>query len=199
MLLLVFCTMPADTARKLQERNDLVRRIKSRGYELPKMDSCSNCVRRNITCWASASDSRKCAGCVKRKLKCDCMGPEHPDWVKLEKEEERLDREEEETLAKLIRLRKQKRLIRTRGKDMLRRGLKTLDELDAAEEADRVAAEKAERTLEAESSDPPVTSSEEPSDDFAFVDPSTLLTMSPASWEQLMVDVGVATPEAAHG
>ncbi|OBT70528.1 hypothetical protein VF21_10439, partial [Pseudogymnoascus sp. 05NY08] len=64
------------------------------------------------------------------------MGPEHPDWVKLEREEDRLDREEEETLSKLLRLRKQKRLIRTRGKDMLRRGLKTLDELDAAEEAE---------------------------------------------------------------
>ncbi|ELR03271.1 hypothetical protein GMDG_08893, partial [Pseudogymnoascus destructans 20631-21] len=136
--------MPTDTARKLQERNDLVRRIKNHGYELPEMDSCSNCVRRNITCVSSPNDSRRCAECVRRNLKekCDCMGPEHPDWVKLEREEDRLDREEEETLSKLLRLRKQKRLIRTRGKDMLRRGLKTLDELDAAEEAERVAAEK---------------------------------------------------------
>jgi len=134
--------MPTDTARKLQERNDLVRRITKHGYELPEMDSCSNCVRRNVTCVSSPADSRKCAECVRRRLKCDCVGPEHPDWVKLEREEERLDREEEETLAKLLRLRKQKRLIRTRGKDMLRRGLKTLDELDAAEEAERVAAER---------------------------------------------------------
>ena len=62
--------------------------------------------------------------------------------MKLKREEERLDREEEETLSKLLRLRKQKRLIRTRGKDMLRRGLKTLDELDAAEEAERAAAKR---------------------------------------------------------
>jgi fatty acid/phospholipid biosynthesis enzyme len=119
--------------------------------------------------------------------------------VKLEKEEERLDREEEETLAKLLRLRKQKRLIRTRGKDMLRRGLKTLDELEAAEEADRVAAEKAERALEAEPSGPLVTKSRELLGDFPFVDSPPLLAMSPASWERLMLDVGVSTPRAAHG
>ncbi|OAF56554.1 hypothetical protein VC83_07319 [Pseudogymnoascus destructans] len=132
------------TSIEAEERNDLVRRIKNHGYELPEMDSCSNCVRRNVTCVSSPNDSRRCAECVRRNLKekCDCMGPEHPDWVKLEREEDRLDREEEETLSKLLRLRKQKRLIRTRGKDMLRRGLKTLDELDAAEEAERVAAEK---------------------------------------------------------
>lgn len=180
--------MCTDTARKLQERNDLVRRIIKNGYELHEMDSCSNCVRRNVTCVSSSKDSRRCAECVRRNMKekCDCMGPEHPDWVKLEREEERLDREEEETLSKLLRLRKQKRLIRTRGKDMLRRGLKTLDELDAAEEAERVAAEKqdaaeAEKQAAIEAS----TTAEEAS---ASSDP---LVYSPASWDQWLADGGV--------
>ena len=188
--------MPTDTARKIQEREDLSNRIKKNGYI---MDSCSNCIKRKTTCWASANDSRKCAGCVKRKLKCDCMGPDHPDWVKLEKEEERLDREEEETLAKLVRLRKQKRLIRTRGKDMLRRGLKTLDELDAAEEAERVMAEKAERALEAEPSTLPTTGSGAPLDDFSFVNPLTILVMSLTSWEKLLLDASISTPRVAYG
>lgn len=181
--------MPTDTARKLQERNDLVRRILNHGYELPEMDSCSNCVRRNVTCISSPSDSRKCAECVRRRLKCDCVGPEHPDWVKLEREEERLDREEEETLAKLLRLRKQKRLIRTRGKDMLRRGLKTLDELDAAEDAERAAVEKSaqneieerERQKNDARPSPPPTAEVPSSDDLFSV-------LTPSFWEQFGVD-----------
>lgn len=190
--------MPTDTARKLQERNDLVRRIIKNGYEIQEMDSCSNCVRRNVTCVSSPNDSRKCAECVWRRLKCDCMGPEHPDWVKLEKEEERLDREEEETLAKLIRLRKQKRLIRTRGKDMLRRGLKTLDELDAAEEAERVATEVVQAVEDATTQRPsafflgPSTSSVP---NFAF-DP---LALSPPSFDRWAQDVGDETPPAIRG
>ncbi|OBT49711.1 hypothetical protein VE04_10242 [Pseudogymnoascus sp. 24MN13] len=187
--------MPTDTARKLLERNDLVRRIKSHGYELPEMDSCSNCVRRNVTCISSPNDSRRCAECVRRNLKekCDCMGPEHPDWVKLEREEERLDREEEETLSKLLRLRKQKRLIRTRGKDMLRRGLKTLDELDAAEAADRAAAEK----LEIEEAEQQKASEASTSAAAISSSSSDALALSPASWDQWLADGGVDILPAA--
>ncbi|ELR02145.1 hypothetical protein GMDG_08793 [Pseudogymnoascus destructans 20631-21] len=187
------CNMPTDTARKLQERNDLVRRIKNHGYELPEMDSCANCVRRNVTCVSSPNDSRRCAECIRRNLKekCDCMGPEHPDWVKLEREEDRLDREEEETLSKLLRLRKQKRLIRTRGKDMLRRGLKTLNELDAAEEAERVAAEKCD-AVEAEEQAVSAASSSVIGTP-ASSDP---LAYSPASWDQWLADGGVDIPPA---
>lgn len=178
--------MPTDTARKLQERNALVRRIISHGFELPEMDSCSNCVRRNVTCFSSPRDSKKCAECVRRKLKCDCMGPEHPDWIKLEREEERLDREEEETLAKLLRLRKQKRLIRTRGKEMLRRGLKTLDELDAAEEAERVAAEiTAPNPSSAEQSS---TDCFLPEVEPHFIDPDVFVGLPESFW----ADMGVA-------
>lgn len=60
----------------------------------------------------------------------------------MEREERRLDDERRETLAKLLRLDLQQRSLRTRGREMLRRGLKSLDELDAAEEAERVATAK---------------------------------------------------------
>ena len=126
--------MSAESARKARERADLVRRILRNGFE---MSACSNCARRNRTCFSSPSDSRKCAECVRRKLKCDQSGPSHNDWIKLEREEERLDQEEEETLAKLLRIRKQKKYLRSRGKEMLRRGLQTLDELDAVEEQEQ--------------------------------------------------------------
>jgi hypothetical protein len=70
--------------------------------------------------------------------------------VKLERKEERLEREEEETLAKLLRLRKQRKFLRTRGKEMLRRGLQTLDELDMVEEQERQEADRKEKALEEE-------------------------------------------------
>ena len=127
-------------SKKTQEREDLIARILRNGFE---MNACSNCMRRNQTCISSA-DSTKCAGCVRRKVKCDQSGPSHSDWQKLEKEEDRLDQEEEATLAKLLRLRRQKKALKSRGKDMLRRGLKTLDELDAVEERERLEAQALE-------------------------------------------------------
>jgi len=48
-----------------------------------------------------------------------------------------LQEEEEEAMAKILRLRKQQRLFRSQAKDMLRQGLKTMDELDEAEEKER--------------------------------------------------------------
>ena len=47
-------------------------------------------------------------------------------------------------MAKILWLRKQQRLFRSRAKDMLRRGLKTMDELDEAEEKERKEAEAKE-------------------------------------------------------
>jgi len=41
------------------------------------------------------------------------------------------------SMAKLQRVEKTQRLLKTRAGEMLRRGLKTMDELDAAEEAER--------------------------------------------------------------
>jgi hypothetical protein len=66
-------------------------------------------------------------------------------------EQKRLERSEEETeevliqaqqtaseaAAKLARLRRQKRMLITRGSDMVRRGLQSLDELEELEGADR--------------------------------------------------------------
>ena len=43
-------------------------------------------------------------------------------------------------MAKQLRLRKQQKLLKTRGTKMLRRGLKTLNELDEAEERERAEA-----------------------------------------------------------
>jgi hypothetical protein len=128
------------TSRKLKERHDLADRIVRYGII---MVSCSNCVRRNQTC-ISSPDSQRCAACVRRGAKCDQNGPSLSDWKAVDKEEERLEREEEETaqriaegVAKLARLRRQKKFLKRRAGEMLRRGLKSLDELDAAEASER--------------------------------------------------------------
>ena len=178
--------MPADSARKARERADLVCRILKNGFE---MNACSNCARRNRTCFSSPGDSNKCAECVRRKLKCDQHGPNHEDWVKLEREEERLEREEEETLAKLLRLRKQKKFLRTRGKEMLRRGLKTLDELDEMEEKEKK--EKEEAELHEQQAQATTASNSAPDDlsgdpaGFSGVAFGVEVPLSPSFWESL--------------
>jgi hypothetical protein len=98
--------MPSLRSRKTIERDDLVARILRNGFE---MNACSACMCANRTCISSA-DSSKCAECVRRKRVCD-QQPSHGDWAKLNREEDRLDREEEETLTKLLRLRCQKKLL----------------------------------------------------------------------------------------
>ncbi|OBT81166.1 hypothetical protein VE02_10211 [Pseudogymnoascus sp. 03VT05] len=47
----------------------------------------------------------------------------------------------QEAYARQMRLRKQQKALKTRGAEMLQRGLKSLDELDEVEEKDRLAAE----------------------------------------------------------
>jgi adenine-specific DNA glycosylase len=111
------------------------------------MSPCSLCEKTNRTCLVSEGSSR-CSECVRRGQKYDVEGIPAGDWLSLEREEERLNAEEAKatatmikTLARLARLQKQKRLLRSRARDMLRRGLKTLDELDEAEEKERLEAE----------------------------------------------------------
>ncbi|KFY29404.1 hypothetical protein V491_00047 [Pseudogymnoascus sp. VKM F-3775] len=83
---------------------------------------------------AMAKQLRLSNECVRSNAYCDTGGPSASDWDKLEYEERRLQAEEEEAMAKILRLRKQQQLFCSRAKDMLHRGLKTMDELDEAEE-----------------------------------------------------------------
>ncbi len=77
-----------------------------------------------------------------------------------------------ELQSKLLRLDKQRRMFRKRAADMLRRGLSSLDELDAAEEAERLAAESPP-VLEA----PPPTDSSEPGS-YGEMDPGVAEALS---------------------
>jgi hypothetical protein len=107
--------------------------------------------------------------------------PSVPEWESIERQRRKLQEEEEEAMAKILRLRKQQRLLDDREKEMIRRGLASLDDLDAAEEKDRELAE-AQQFL-------PPSAPSEPSSSTPF-DPSLaeqLLDFDPSSsyWADL--------------
>jgi len=83
------------------------------------MPPCSRCEKKQLKCIVS-DDSKRCNECVRTNAWCDAGGPSASEWEKLECEERRLQEEEEEAMAKILRLRKQQRLFRSRAKDMLR-------------------------------------------------------------------------------
>jgi hypothetical protein len=158
--------MPALRTSKVKEnRNNLVDRISRNGFKMPSYAFCRRDPRR--VCVVS-SDSDRCLECVRQnKAQCDVWGPTTQQWAALEREEDRLKNEwratqeaqrllqEEhqrlferllESQAKLLRLDKQREMFRDRAAEMLRRGLKSLDELDALEKKER---EEASRRSEA--------------------------------------------------
>lgn len=128
--------------RKTAERKALAKRIEVEGVE---MSPCTHCETHKRTCVVSPDDDKnRCSECVWRGIKCDVEGIPVRDWAALEREEERIRSARQAavelmaiTSARLARLEKQQEFLRKRGRDMLRRGLSTLDELDAAEEKER--------------------------------------------------------------
>ena len=151
--------MTADSQRKKREQFALGNHIARVGVE---MSPCSFCERNGKKCVVVPSERPRCAECVRIGKKCDVEGIPASDWAAVEREEFRLDSAEmlaEDTLRKaqaemneavnrLSRLRKQKQFLRRRAADMLRRGLRTMDELDAAEEEERLERERKEKEVE---------------------------------------------------
>jgi ATPase subunit of ABC transporter with duplicated ATPase domains len=118
------------------------------------------------------------------------------DWESIERQKALLEEQEEqaaavaqEAMARVLRLRKQKKSLVRREAEMSKRGLKFLDELDAAEEAERKKKEEEEKAAVA-----PSTSS--------FVGFSGVAMgydepLSPSFWAGL--DVVDETAEASQG
>jgi len=127
---------------KKSEQVKLATAIESMGFEA--IGACSLCERQGRKCILSEeADSTRCAECVRQgKGHCDAGGPSSADWDALERQEEKIDEEEEMAMAKILRLRKMKARLRQRKREMIRRGLRTLDELEAEEEKERKQAEQ---------------------------------------------------------
>lgn len=161
---------PERTAQKKQERETLSLRIKTSGYTMPPDSKCAPCLRHGRRCIVLPRDSGRCSECVWRGFSCDAgvRGVSASDWSSLEKEEQRIRAEKKATLAKLLRLERQEEFLRERGMKMLRRGLSSLDELDAVESVERAAVEDFEREREVASHQP--FSSPAPLDPMSFAD-----------------------------
>jgi hypothetical protein len=177
-------------AHKRKESEALASRIERTGFE---MFPCSGCEKRNLKCVVSDKEnSGRCSECVLRGAKCDAEGIPVGEWRALELETDRLERESEaamravrENMARLERLEKQKKFLKSKGKDMVRRGLKTLDELEEAEEKERqMESERATAEAAAMPSNVPVLSSTE-ADPFAGVEVPLLPPEVWAQWDFL--------------
>ena len=137
------------------ERIALAVKIERFGEE---MSPCSNCVRRKRRCIVSSSQATRCSECVRGgRANCNYSSrlPSLSDWENIDKQRRRLQAEEEEAMAKILRLRQQQRYLDDREKEMVKRGLSSLDELDRAEEEEKekIAAEEASAKALSEASD----------------------------------------------
>jgi CO dehydrogenase/acetyl-CoA synthase beta subunit len=132
-------------------------------------------------------------------VSCDVEGIPVGEWRSLEVETDRLEREKEvafaqleaaqrtalESASRIRRLEKQERFLKSKGKDMVRRGLKTLDELEEAEEKERqMESERATVEAAAMPSNAPALSSTE-ADPFAGVEVPLLSPEVWAQWDSL--------------
>ena len=135
--------------KKESERLRRAEYILIHGIEMP---SCSSCAREGVPCVMAPSASR-CSRCTSYNTRCSNSPPTAYEWERLLQEDARIDAERDEAVAqqqralqeqleassRLSRLDMQKRQLRTRGAEMLRRGLYTLDELEEAERREREA------------------------------------------------------------
>ncbi|KAM0133375.1 hypothetical protein ACHAP3_005898 [Botrytis cinerea] len=166
---------------------------------------CSNCSRYSRRCIVLNDRSQRCGECVRRGARCDVVQASVSDLESLRLEEERLQFERDTAfeaamlgLARVRALELRQQELRERGREMLRRGLKSLDELDALEEKERLEKERIEKEKEMASA-----SVAGPNDDsFAFdsssLDPSLLASMdSPSFWANPGIAGG--TPPTSQG
>ncbi|KAL2196648.1 hypothetical protein P885DRAFT_37161 [Corynascus similis CBS 632.67] len=146
---------------KSSQRAALAAAIDELGYEVMP---CSFCHSRGLRCKMIERSSR-CGECVRRGRSCDGSGVPVSSLSRIVDESKRLDREEQdakesfrleraalleaqqcmdESLARLDRIRRQKRLLLTKGRDMVRRGLASLDEVEEAERQESAASVEAQ-------------------------------------------------------
>jgi hypothetical protein len=186
--------MPPTRSLKYRERLTLVRLIDSVGFEMPP---CSYCERNERKCIVSGENSNRCSECVRRGEKCDVEGPSSSDLLSIIREQERLSRERKETLAKLIRLDRQQEFLSKRAGLMVRRGLKTMDELDEVEEKEKQEKENERAATEGAamlSNKTPVPLATSDLDPFAGLDVPLLPPGVWADW-----DFGDEIPQSSQG
>ena len=129
-------------AKKRKESEALASRIKRTSFE---MFLCSSYERRNKRCLVSDKEnSGRCSECVLRGASCDVEGVLVSEQRVLEAEEACIKAKKEtafrlvcENMSCIERLEKQQEFLKSKGRDIVRRGLKTLNELEEVKEKER--------------------------------------------------------------
>src|SRR4051812_14284978 len=105
--------MTSESARKKLERIALALRI-DRSISAEEMSPCDFCRLHKRRCVVDSRESTRCSECVRKKRSsCNYSArlPSLNDWSSLDRQRQRLRDEEEEAMAKILRLRKQQRLL----------------------------------------------------------------------------------------
>jgi hypothetical protein len=129
-------------AKKRKESEALVSCIKHTSFE---MFLCSRCEKRNTKCVVlNKENSGRYSKCVLCKDRCNVKGVLVGKWRFLKREEACLEFEKERALQLIAKntshvlcLKRQQKFLKLKGKDMVRRSLKTLDKLEEAEEKEK--------------------------------------------------------------
>lgn len=183
--------MPSDLPKRHLGNLALASRIEKIGEEMAPCDSCRRHKRR---CVAASPESARCAECVRtRKGNCNFTAklPTVNDWASLDRQRQKLRDEEEVVMAKILRLRKQQRFLDEREKEMVRRGVETLEELDQVEAAEK--AELARQEASAQALTDASSSLEDPS-----TDPEVFADLPDSFWTGIGFS-GVATGPSDAG
>ena len=176
--------MPPVPSTSVHSAISLARRVERSGIE---RSPCLPCIISDRRCLVDTSESKRCAECIRNKKGHCVPGSEiMSTYESLDRQQERLRQEEEEAMAKILRLRKQQAFLRKREKEMIRRDVRTLEELDALEEKERLEKERVDK----KKADASVVLAPSGSS-FDFFDPS-LPELSEAELEALLADVGTS-------
>lgn len=118
-------------------KNSLCRKIEDNGFVM--VFPCERCLRLKRSCIKLEGSSR-CSECVKANG-CKCvdskMSFSDSEWRRLVAAQNKIEEDEELLLNKLIRLRKQKRLLKQRAGDFIARDYKEIADLERLEEEER--------------------------------------------------------------
>ncbi len=183
-------------------KKNLCRRIEDEGFLA--VFPCERCIRLHKVCIKSESSDR-CSECVKTNgVRCKMPDPSFSDaeWKRLVKAQNSIEEEEEVILAKLLRLRKQKRLLQKRAGDFIARDIKEIEELEELEKQEQKEREAQERLRDrkAAASEAEASAAANGSVELAAVselDPSlTQLVGSPSFWANFDFAAGGTVPQA---
>ena len=181
--------MTTFNAKKRLEEIALALRIDKSGEE---MSPCGFCVRTKKRCVASGPKSTRCSECVRhRKTNCDFTEklPSLSSWASLDRQRKKLRDEEEEAMMKIIRLRKQQRLLDDKEQRMIELGVSTLEELDAKEREEQEEASRQEARAAALTEASAFLES-------PFIDPDAFAGLPEPFWDGLGL-IGVAGPSVS--